>query len=685
MARCLRDDHGVGRDRLPVLERHLQTVVGRVDALDTARVGPRAPRGCLETSARRRQNPRAARVATARRPFHARRRPRPERPTRRPRCRREPLVRGHPSERCSDRRRLAPHAAGGSRIPRRGRPAARGVDDRAVRLVLDPLTRLERDGDPRDEQSRTARPPFRGGDAPAQRDLRQRRTSTRSPSRLRPALLGDTTKRHRDGSVMTRSRSDVIRRRRRSVRNSPTAAHLGAAARTSVVRFAESFWMSKMPNRELLRSPMGRTLLGQRPVSDPRWALSLDAYERGKGVSLVATRAARGFCRLRALVPTARGARGRPAPCRAHRRGRRRSAGDARGRGVDRRPTRGRRGRHRAIRVSAGRVRRSPRELATHSSEHAEPRAVRRSARRRRRRRPKARSSAPCFSMRRAPTSSCSCARRGSMGRTCDTKGSARSTHVPRTDVGPAFVSHLVARPRILRWQPRVVQREALRRALQRALRSGSGHDRRACRSARAAGSPPSPGVNGHVRLGLDDATSRDVEHVLLATGYRVDIRRYPFLSPTLAAAVRCADGYPSCATVSNRRCRACTSSGRLRRARSAPRPVRLRHRVRRTSRHAVDHGRRAKAADRGRDRPRVRVPVRVTTDVIVGANRRGALVLGSDYKALGIVRSLGGTDTVWVLRDEHVIASHSRTARAVSIGRRAATRTRRVPRSARR
>jgi D-aspartate ligase len=52
-----------------------------------------------------------------------------------------------------------------------------------------------------------------------------------------------------------------------------------------------------------------------------------------------------------------------------------------------------------------------------------------------------------------------------------------------------------------------------------------------------------------------------------------------------------------------------------------------------------------------------------VTTDVIGNARAaRGAIVLGSDYKALGIVRSLGRHGIpVWVLRDEHVIASYSR------------------------
>ena len=39
-----------------------------------------------------------------------------------------------------------------------------------------------------------------------------------------------------------------------------------------------------------------------------------------------------------------------------------------------------------------------------------------------------------------------------------------------------------------------------------------------------------------------------------------------------------------------------------------------------------------------------------------------GALVLGSDYKALGIVRSLGRHGIpVWVLQDEHALAGYSR------------------------
>ena len=115
-----------------------------------------------------------------------------------------------------------------------------------------------------------------------------------------------------------------------------------------------------------------------------------------------------------------------------------------------------------------------------------------------------------------------------------------------RTDVGPAGVSHLVAHPFVLRRLPRAVQRDAARRALAPGaslwLRPRLGelvismgrHVQNVARS------------DGGLSLRLDDGTSRTVDHVLMATGYRVDIKRYPFLAPELVARVRCVDGQPA-------------------------------------------------------------------------------------------------------------------------------------------
>jgi FAD-dependent urate hydroxylase len=114
-------------------------------------------------------------------------------------------------------------------------------------------------------------------------------------------------------------------------------------------------------------------------------------------------------------------------------------------------------------------------------------------------------------------------------------------------DVGPAFVSWLVALPQVFRTLPRGLQ------------------DRFARRSIRAAGSawlvPRLQDVpitterqvreaaqsNGHVKLRLDDGSERTVDHVLMATGYKVDARKYPFLGKKLLGAmVTTSAGYPA-------------------------------------------------------------------------------------------------------------------------------------------
>jgi hypothetical protein len=47
------------------------------------------------------------------------------------------------------------------------------------------------------------------------------------------------------------------------------------------------------------------------------------------------------------------------------------------------------------------------------------------------------------------------------------------------------------------------------------------------------------------VRLVIDDGSERRVDHVLLGTGYRVDVSRYDFLPANLVADIRQLDGSP--------------------------------------------------------------------------------------------------------------------------------------------
>ncbi len=47
------------------------------------------------------------------------------------------------------------------------------------------------------------------------------------------------------------------------------------------------------------------------------------------------------------------------------------------------------------------------------------------------------------------------------------------------------------------------------------------------------------------VKATLSDGSTREVDHILYGTGYRVDITKYPFLDPALSGSVRKVGGYP--------------------------------------------------------------------------------------------------------------------------------------------
>lgn len=112
-------------------------------------------------------------------------------------------------------------------------------------------------------------------------------------------------------------------------------------------------------------------------------------------------------------------------------------------------------------------------------------------------------------------------------------------------DVGPAGISRLVAMPHLFRRLPRKVQDRTAYRAIRPA---GAGWLQprivgvpiqlgRMVKSASASGS--------QIRLQLDNGTQRVADHVLLATGFRVNVSRYSFLSESLLKGLRVVNGFP--------------------------------------------------------------------------------------------------------------------------------------------
>jgi FAD-dependent urate hydroxylase len=113
------------------------------------------------------------------------------------------------------------------------------------------------------------------------------------------------------------------------------------------------------------------------------------------------------------------------------------------------------------------------------------------------------------------------------------------------TDVGPAGVSQLLARPDLLRQLPRGVQ-DRLRQRAVRPAGAGWLVDRLRDVPIRLGRSVVSVNPIGpQVKARLDDGSERTADHILLGTGYQVDIGKYDFLSPELKQAIRCFHGYP--------------------------------------------------------------------------------------------------------------------------------------------
>jgi thioredoxin reductase len=121
----------------------------------------------------------------------------------------------------------------------------------------------------------------------------------------------------------------------------------------------------------------------------------------------------------------------------------------------------------------------------------------------------------------------------------------AKKLLYPPTDVGPPPLNWLVALPELYRIVPGTLQGRVAYRCIRPAaadwLRERVDGVRITTGLRVVEAAPASEGV----RLRLTDDSERTVDHVLLATGYRIDVRRLEFLGTELVAAIQAEDGYP--------------------------------------------------------------------------------------------------------------------------------------------
>ncbi len=113
-------------------------------------------------------------------------------------------------------------------------------------------------------------------------------------------------------------------------------------------------------------------------------------------------------------------------------------------------------------------------------------------------------------------------------------------------DIGPAGVSRIVAVPDAVKYFPRSIQDAFRRRALRPAGARWLVDRFKAIPISKGCFVESAVPSGSRLHLRLNDGSSRDVDHALLGTGYRVDVTRYPFLPSELSQGLAQVNGFPT-------------------------------------------------------------------------------------------------------------------------------------------
>jgi FAD-dependent urate hydroxylase len=113
------------------------------------------------------------------------------------------------------------------------------------------------------------------------------------------------------------------------------------------------------------------------------------------------------------------------------------------------------------------------------------------------------------------------------------------------TEVGGRFESWLGAAPDMLRQLPRRIRAPLTSSCIRPAGASWLPDRLQEVKISLSRSVVAACDLGGRAQLRLDDGAERCVDHVLLGTGYSIDVRRYAFLGPELTAKLRTVDGSP--------------------------------------------------------------------------------------------------------------------------------------------
>ncbi|HET6865188.1 MAG TPA: FAD-dependent oxidoreductase [Solirubrobacteraceae bacterium] len=113
------------------------------------------------------------------------------------------------------------------------------------------------------------------------------------------------------------------------------------------------------------------------------------------------------------------------------------------------------------------------------------------------------------------------------------------------TDVGPLWYSRLVATPALFTRLPRETQDRIAQRSIRPACSYFVKVRIDGVRMTTATEVTRAVPAGEQLELTLSDGTTRAVDHLMFGTGYKVDVRRYPFLSETLLTDLKVVDGCP--------------------------------------------------------------------------------------------------------------------------------------------